>query len=89
MRSEPAIFLQENCVLFAANFIRWACHWLAEQAQPVRNALDVRQLGVKCQVHVAAHVSAQVIRSTEGRLLRFSQHSAFAGKVLYLPSGHP
>jgi len=88
VRSEPAIFLQENCVLFAANFIRWASHWLAEQAQPVRNTLDVRQMGVKCQVHVAAHVSAQVIRSTEGRLLRFSQHSIFAGKVLHLPSGH-
>ena len=88
VRSEPAIYLQECCVLFAANFIRWASHWLTEQAQPVKHALDVRKLGIKRQVQVAAHVSAQVIRNSEGRLLRFSSHSAFAGKVLQLPGGH-
>lgn len=88
VRSEPAIYLQECCVLFAANFIRWASHWLAEQAQPGKHALDVRKLGIKRQVQVAAHVSAQVIRNSEGRLLRFSSHSAFAGKVLQLPAGH-
>jgi hypothetical protein len=88
VRSEPAIFLQECFVLFAANFIRWASHWLAEQAQPVKNALDVRKLGVKRQVQVAAHVSAQVIQNSESRLLKFSKQSVFAGKVLQLPSGH-
>jgi hypothetical protein len=88
VRSEPAIYLQECCVLFAANFIRWASHWLAEQAQPGKHALDVRKLGIKRQVQVAAHVSAQVIRNSEGRLLRFSSNSAFAGKVLQLPGGH-
>jgi len=90
VRSEPAIYLQECFVTFAANFIRWASHWLADQAQPTQDALNVRKLGVKRQVHVAAHVSAQVIRSSEGRLLRFSEQSAFAGKVLLLPYGsHP
>ena len=89
VRSEPAIYLQECCVLFAANFIRWASLWLAEQAQPGKHALDVRKLGIKRQVQVAAHVSALVIRNSEGRLLRFSSHSAFAGKVLQLPGGHP
>ena len=89
VRSEPAIYLQECCVLFAANFIRWASCWLTEQAQPGKHALDVRKLGIKRQVQVAAHVSAQVIRNSEGRLLRFSSHSAFAGKVLQLPGGHP
>ena len=69
VRSEPAIYLQECCVLFAANFIRWASHWLAEQAQPGKHALDVHKLGIKRQVQVAAHVSAQVIRNSEGRLL--------------------
>lgn len=85
VRSEPAIFLQACFVIFAANFIRWASHWLADQALPVENTLNVPQLGVKRQVQVAAHVSAQVIRSSEGRLLKFSEHSAFAGKVLRLP----
>ena len=87
VRSEPAIYLQECCVLFAANFIRWASHWLVKQAQPVKHALDVRKLGIKYQVQVAAHVSAQVIRNSEGRSLRFSSNSAFAGKVLQLPGG--
>ena len=87
VRSEPAIYLQECFVIFAANFIRWASHWLAGQAQSTENALNVRKLCVKSQVQVAAHVSAQVIRSSEGRLLKFSEHSAFAGKVLRLPGG--
>ena len=86
VRSEPAIYLQECCVLFAANFIRWALHWLGQQAQPGKHALDVRTLGIKRQVQVAAHVSAWVIRNSEGRLLRFSKQSAFAGKVLRLPA---
>jgi hypothetical protein len=90
VRSEPAIYLQECFVTFAANFIRWASHWLAAQALPAANSLNVRKLGVKRQVQVAAHVSAQVIRSSEGRLLKFSEHSAFAGQVLRLPGGgHP
>lgn len=82
VRSEPAIFLQEQITLFAANFIRWATNWLAEQVQPEENALDIRKMGIKRQVQVGAHISAQVIRNSEGTLLRFSDHSAFAGKVL-------
>jgi hypothetical protein len=89
VRSEPAIFLQECFVLFAANFIRWATHWLVNQAQPAKNALDVSKIGIKRQVTVAAHVSAQVIRNSEGRLLKFSKQSSFAGKVLQLPGGPP
>jgi hypothetical protein len=47
-------------------------------------------MGVKRQVQVGAHVSAQVVRNSEGMLLKFSEHSAFAGKVLNLPNGgHP
>lgn len=82
VRSEPAIYLQECFVLFAANFIRWAAHWLADQSLPAKNALDIRKLGVKRQVQVAAHISAQVIRNSEGRLLKFNKQSAFAGQVI-------
>ena len=90
VRSEPAIFLQERMVLFAANFIRWAALWLAERSQPDENALDILAIGIKRQVHVGAHVSAQVIRNSEGVLLKFSEFSAFAGKVLILSKGgHP
>ena len=90
VRSEPAIFLQEQLALFAANFIRWATLWLIGQTQPQENTLDIRKMGVKRQVQVGAHVSAQVIRNSEGMLLKFSEHSAFAGKVLKLQGGgHP
>jgi hypothetical protein len=87
VRSEAAIYLQECFVIFAANFIRWASHWLADQAQPAQDTLQVDRLGIKRQVQVAAHASAQVTRNSEGRLLKFSEHSAFAGKVLRLPGG--
>jgi hypothetical protein len=87
VRSEPAIYLQEHFVILAANFIRWATHWLAQQALPLENALNVATLGVKKQVQVAAHVSADVVWHSDGWLLRFSQYSAFAGKVLKLPGG--
>lgn len=86
VRSEPAIYLQARFVLFAANFIRWASHWLAEQAQPAENALEISKLGIKRQVYVAAHVSAQVIQNAEGKMLKFSEQSAFAGKILKMAS---
>jgi hypothetical protein len=85
VRSEPAIYLQECFVIFAANFIRWAAHWLANQAEPTADGLNVSRMGVKRQVQVGAHVSAQVIQDSRGRLLKFSEHSVFAGKVLALP----
>jgi hypothetical protein len=85
VRSEPAIYLQECFILFAANFIRWATRWLAEQEQPIENILNISGLGIKRQVQVGAHVSAQVIRISDGKLLRFNENSAFAGKVLKLP----
>ncbi len=89
VRSEPAIALQETFVMFAANFIRWASHWLQAQGQPAANALNVRKLGVKRQVHVAAHVSAQVIQDAGGKWLQFSEQSAFAGQVLRVAGDHP
>lgn len=89
VRSEPASYLQEAFVLFAANFIRWATHWVEDHAQPVENALNVRKLGVKRQVHVAAHVSAQVIQDSAGKLLRFSEQSAFAGQLLRVAGDQP
>jgi hypothetical protein len=87
VRSEPAIYLQEQLVIFAANFIRWATQWMADSADPAEDTLDVAKLGVKKQVQVAAHVSAEVIRNSDGWLLKFGEHTAFAGKVLKLPGG--
>ena len=87
VRSEPAIYLQECMVLFAANFIRWATPWLAQGAEPGASNLEVNHMRIKRQVRVGAHVSAQVMRDSQGKLLRFSEHSAFAGQVLRSPGG--
>jgi len=85
VRSEPAIYLQECFVIFAANFIRWATHWFANQAVSTPYGLNVCAMGVKRQVQVGAHVSAQVIQDSRGKLLKFSERSVLAGKLLTLP----
>jgi hypothetical protein len=87
VRTQAAIYLQERLTLFAANFIRWAARWLDEQADPQVNTLNLRQIGLKRQVQVGAHVSAQVIESAQGKMLRFSACSAFSGRVLALRPG--
>ncbi len=58
-------------------------------ALEAENALNLRKLGVKRQVHVAAHVSAQVILDSGDKLLKFSEQSAFAGQVLSVTGDHP
>jgi len=84
VRAEPAIYLQERMVIFAANFIRWATPWLSDETEPAADNLDVSKMGVKQQVKVGAHVSAQVVQDSRGRLLKFSEQSVFAGKSLRL-----
>jgi hypothetical protein len=66
VRSEPAIYLQECMIIFAANFIRWATHWFSNQAEPSPDNLQVSNMGVKRQVQVGAHVSAQVFPGRAG-----------------------
>ena len=85
VRSESAIYLQEQFVIFAANFIRWATHWLSQQALPLENGLVVSTVNLKRQVQVGAHVSAEVIQDSDSWLLKFGECSAFAGKALKLP----
>jgi hypothetical protein len=83
VRSAPAIFLQEQFAVFAANFVRWAARWLREQCPQLPDSwLSTAQPGVKAQVLVAAHTSAWVIWQEQGCLLRFTDHSLFAGRSL-------
>lgn len=86
VRSEPAIFLQEAITIFAANFIRWATVWMDQHVVQQANTLPLGKMGIKKQVLVAAHASANVIQNSEGMLLKFSPVSAFAGKQLYFPA---
>lgn len=83
VRSAPAIFLQEQFAVFAANFVRWAARWLREQCPQLPDSwLSSHQPGVKEQVLVAAHTSAWVIWHEQGCLLRFTDQSLFAGRSL-------
>jgi hypothetical protein len=86
VRSEPAILVQENFVLFAGNFIRWASAWVSGHAQgSAKQALSLSRLGMKRLVQAGAHTSATVNWNSEGCLLRFNDLSFLAGKHLWLP----
>jgi len=83
VRSAPAIFLQEQLAVFAANFVRWAARWLTEQCPQIPSAWPITaQPKVKQHVKVAAHTSAWVNWQDQGCLLRFTDHSLFAGRSL-------
>ena len=83
VRSAPAIFLQEQFAVFAANFVRWAARWLVEQCPQLPDAWkNPAKTKVKEQVLVAAHTSAWVIWQDQGCLLKFTDQSLFAGRSL-------
>jgi hypothetical protein len=85
VRSAPGLYLQEQFAVFAANFVRWAVRWLATQCPRLPSVWqDTRQLRVKELVKVAAHTSAWVSWQEQGCLLRFTDHSVFAGRSLQL-----
>ena len=83
VRSAPAIFLQEQFAVFAANFVRCAARWLVEQCPQLPDGWqNPAKTKVKEQVQVAAHTSAWVIWHDQGCLLRFTDQSLFAGRSL-------
>jgi hypothetical protein len=83
VRSERGLFLQEQFTIFAANFIRWAAKWLQEQCPQIPEGWqDPAHLPAKQQVKVAAHTSAWVTWHEQSCLLRFTDHSIFAGRSL-------
>jgi len=83
VRSAAALFLQEHFATFAANYIRWAALWLTTQcAQLPTGWQDPAHLAVKQQVAVGAHTSAWITWFGQDCLLRFTDHSVFAGRSL-------
>jgi len=83
VRSAPALFLQEQLAVFAANFVRWSARWLTEQCPQVPAPWqDATHPKVKELVKVAAHTSAWVDWQDQGCLLTFTDHSLFAGRSL-------
>jgi hypothetical protein len=85
VRSAPGLYLQEQFAVFAANFVRWAAHWLARQCPQLPSGWqDTTQPNVKEQVKVGAHTSAWVHWQEQGCLLKFTAASIFAGRSLEL-----
>jgi hypothetical protein len=85
VRSEAGLFLQEHFAAFAANFVRWAAHWLTTRCPQEPDGWQEDTLPcVKMQVRVMAHTSAYVEWHEQGCLLRFTDHSVFAGRSLHV-----
>jgi len=85
VRSEAGLFLQEHFAAFAANFVRWAAHWFTTQCPQEPDGWQEDTLpSVKMQVRVMAHTSAYVEWHEQGCLLRFTDHSVFAGRSLHV-----
>jgi hypothetical protein len=83
VRSQPAIRLQEHFALFAANFVRVAAEWLANQCPQVPDGWkESTHPAVKEQVKVGAHSSARIEWFGPDCLLRFAQRSVYAGRSL-------
>ncbi len=85
VRAVAALFLQEQFAAFAANFVRWAAHWLATRCRQSPENEQKSQPGVKELVQVAAHTSAWVVWQPDGCLLKFTDQSVYAGRSLTLP----
>ena len=86
MRSPGGIALQEQFVLFAANFVRWAAVWLRQRQRVSHSTsrFDDALLRVKAMVRVAANTCAWVVGEDEGLLLKFDQTGAYPGVELRL-----
>jgi hypothetical protein len=83
VRSRSGILLQEQFVAFAANFVRWATLWLTQDCANVSEGwLDPAHPHIKEQVKVGARSLAWVSWNEQGCMLRFEDHSIFAGRSL-------
>jgi hypothetical protein len=83
VRTQPALLLQEQGALFAANFVRFAALWLTEQCPQLPDGWkDSAQPAVKQQVKVGAHTTAWVTWLGQDCLLRFETFSVYAGRSL-------
>ena len=84
VRTLPAMRLQEYFALFAANFVRFAALWLANQCPQVPDGWQVSHCPrVKEQVKVGAHSPAQLVWFDMGCLVRFTDRSVYAGRSLF------
>jgi hypothetical protein len=84
MRSRGGITLQEQFVLFAANFIRLARVWLRERVSCSNRKFDDALTRVKDLVRVGANTSAWVVGQHADLLVKFDNTGAYPGVELRL-----
>jgi hypothetical protein len=83
VRALPGLYLQEQYAVFAANFVRWAGHWLVTNCQQGRaQRVVLGGGGVKSQVQVGAHTSAWVSQQAGSWVLEFTDQSIYAGSLI-------
>jgi len=82
VRSPIGMQIQEQCALFAANFVRWAAAWAREHLRDVPVALTQALSEIKTLVRVLAHSRARLVETAAGCALVFDTHTPFAGAVL-------
>jgi hypothetical protein len=85
MRSRGGIALQEQFVLFAANFVRFATVWLRERVSRSSPKFDEALTRVKALVRVGANTSAWVVGQHADLLVKFDDTGAYPGVELQLP----
>jgi hypothetical protein len=83
VRSPEALLLQEHMASFAANFVRFAASWLAQEGQTIPSTTN----SVKQLIQVAAHTSAWVQKEGDVWLLTFTEQSRYAGCSLRFGGG--
>ena len=84
MRSQGGIALQEQFVLFAANFVRFATVWLRERMSRSSPKFDEALTRVKVLVRVGANTSAWVVGQHADLLVKFDNTGAYPGVELRL-----
>lgn len=84
MRSRGGILLQEQFVLFAANFVRFATVWLRKRVSRSSPRFDEALRRVKALVRVGANTSAWVVGRRADLLVRFDDTGAYPGVELQL-----
>jgi phage host-nuclease inhibitor protein Gam len=91
MSHSPAgIEMQALLTVFAANFVRWADHWVRERVEYPTKRFETALGSPKRLVRVAANSPATVEHAPGREVVRFSPLSSFGGVVIRLSAspGH-
>jgi len=84
-RSAAGIQIQAMLTVFAANFVRWADHWVRTRIEQSNRRFDQTLTSPKRLVRIAANSPATVLRTEERVSVHFSCLSSLGGVVITIP----